>query len=189
MDSSASPSVAQFPNVVAESVAALSIRRLASREEAEACAALMAGSEPWITLGRTHDEALEIMTSPEWEVYVAVGDEQRVLGFVIIVMKGAFVGYIRSIAVAPEARSGGLGSRLFEFAESRVQEESPHVFLCVSSFNPRARALYERHGYAYVGELKDYVVRGHSELLLWKSRGPLREFRARRDDEGAGLRG
>jgi RimJ/RimL family protein N-acetyltransferase len=36
------------------------------------------------------------------------------------------------------------------------------MFLCVSSFNPRARALYERSGYRFVGELPDYVVDGHS---------------------------
>lgn len=163
------------------------IRRLQSREEAEACAALMAGTEPWITLGRTFDEALEIMTSPECEVYVA-GRGGHVLGFVIVVMRGAFVGYIRSIAVAREARSQGIGSRLLQFAEARIGEESPHVFLCVSSFNPRARALYERLGYRFVGELKDYVVRGHSELLMWKSSGPLREFRARREERGQSSR-
>ncbi|HSA55687.1 MAG TPA: GNAT family N-acetyltransferase [Gemmatimonadaceae bacterium] len=152
------------------------IRRLASRQEADACAALMAGSEPWITLGRTYDEALELMTSPAWEVYVAI-DDGRVLGFIIVVMTGAFVGYIRSIAVAHEARGMGIGSRLLEHAEARIHEESPNVFLCVSSFNPRARALYERLGYELVGPLKDFVVRGHSELLMWKSSGPLREFR------------
>jgi ribosomal protein S18 acetylase RimI-like enzyme len=38
----------------------------------------------------------------------------------------------------------------------------------VSSFNPRAQALYRRHGYQYVGEIADYVVAGHSELLFHK---------------------
>ena len=47
----------------------LEIRRLRSPEEAEACAALMAGSEPWITLGRTYDEALALMTGAECEVH------------------------------------------------------------------------------------------------------------------------
>ncbi len=42
------------------------------------------------------------------------------------------------------------------------------MFLCVSSFNGRARALYERHGYRTVGELADYVVDGLSEILMVK---------------------
>lgn len=41
-------------------------------------------------------------------------------------------------------------------------------FLCVSSFNPRARALYERLGYELIGELKDFVIDGASELLMRK---------------------
>jgi hypothetical protein len=40
----------------------------------------------------------------------------------------------------------------------------------------RARALYLRLGYEVVGELRDYLVRGHSEWLLRKSVGPLAEF-------------
>ena len=43
-----------------------------------------------------------------------------------------------------------------------------YVFLCVSDFNVRARALYERHGYRLVGALPDYVVDGHAELLMAK---------------------
>jgi len=42
------------------------------------------------------------------------------------------------------------------------------VFLCVSSFNSRAHALYNRLGYELVGELNDFVIAGASELLLRK---------------------
>jgi len=42
------------------------------------------------------------------------------------------------------------------------------IFLCVSSFNLRAQALYRRLGYEQVGELPGYIVEGHSELLFWK---------------------
>jgi len=37
--------------------------------------------------------------------------------------------------------------------------------------------LYERLGYEVVGELKDYIVPGHSEMLLRKTIGPLVELR------------
>src|SRR5919206_5822 len=110
------------------------------------------------------------------EVYVAVRDGS-VVGFVILVVKGAFVGYIRTIAVRADWRSRGLGRRLIWFAEERIFRDSPNVFICVSSFNERARALYERLGYELVGELRDYIVQGHSEWLLRKTLGPLAEFR------------
>ena len=59
---------------------------------------------------------------------------------------------------------------------STASRTEPNVFLCVSSFNARARLPYERLGYSYVRELHDYLVRGHSELLFRKSRGPWSEF-------------
>jgi ribosomal protein S18 acetylase RimI-like enzyme len=51
------------------------------------------------------------------------------------------------------------------------------VFLCVSSFNERAQKLYQRLGYERVGELPDYVVKGYSEILMRKTRGPIFDFK------------
>ena len=43
-----------------------------------------------------------------------------------------------------------------------------HFFLCVSSFNTRARAFCPRQGYRQVGQFHDEVIDGASELLLYK---------------------
>ena len=75
-----------------------------------------------------------------------------------------------------EERGRDLGARLVAHAERRIFRDSPNVFLCVSTFNTGARRLYHRLGYAEVGELTDYLVRGHGEVLLRKSRGPWSEF-------------
>jgi ribosomal protein S18 acetylase RimI-like enzyme len=96
-----------------------------------------------------------------------------VRGFIIVMTHGALLGYIRILCVDPNTRGRGLGSRLIAFAEERIFREWPNAFLFVSSFNPRARALYERLGYEVVGELKDYIVRGASEILMRKTIGPL----------------
>lgn len=158
----------------------LQIRALGSPEEAQLCAGMMANSEPWITLKRGYEESLALLQDPSREVYVASrGGRGPVLGFLILNMAGAFSGYVQTICVAPEERNRGIGSRLLHFAEERVFRESPNVFLCVSDFNPRARALYERLGYRLVGELTDYVVSGHSEYLMRKTIGPTRESRKR----------
>lgn len=154
---------------------ALRIRPLAGAAEAETCARLMAASEPWLTLGRSYEASLRVVRDPTREVYVA-DDAGAVAGFVVLCLTGAFVGYVQTVCVAPDQRGRGLGTRLVAFAEERIFRVSPNVFLCVSSFNPEARRLYERLGYACVGELTDYLVRGHSELLLRKTRGPWSEF-------------
>jgi ribosomal protein S18 acetylase RimI-like enzyme len=138
----------------------------------------MAASEPWITLKRGVDASFRILKDESKERYVAhAGGE--IAGFLILNMKGAFVGYVQTVCAAPAFRGMGVGTALMAFAERRVFRESPNVFLCVSSFNPGARRLYERLGYAYVGELADYLVAGHSERLYRKSIGPILGFTPR----------
>jgi [ribosomal protein S18]-alanine N-acetyltransferase len=153
----------------------LAFRPLAGPEDALWCARVMSGSEPWITLRRGYDASLRIVSDPTREVYLAWNGSER-LGFVILNMKGAFVGYLQTICVAPEARGRGIGSWLMAFVEERVFKESPNFFLCVSSFNPDAKRLYDRLGFEVVGTLRDYIVRGHDEILMRKTRGPLDEF-------------
>src|SRR5713101_339324 len=155
------------------------MRPLASSEEARVCARMMAGSEPWVTLGRGYEESLALLQDATREVYGAF-EGDRALGFVILNMSGAFVGYIQTICVGEGDRSRGIGTRLMRFAEERIFRESPNVFLCVSSFNPRAKALYERLGYVRVGDLKDYLAPGHSETMFRKTIGSFHEFGQRR---------
>lgn len=153
------------------------IRRLEGRAEAEACARLMAGTEPWITLGRDEAACLALMQHPDREQYVAL-EAGTVVGLLVLSLRGALSGYLQSVCVAPAARGRGVGTALVRFAEARIFREFPNVLLCVSSFNDGARRLYERMGYTYVGELTDYIVRGHSELLYRKTIGPLAGFGA-----------
>lgn len=155
----------------------LHIARLANDDEARACAAMMAASEPWLTLGRDFEVCLSRITDATREVWVARSGG-TVAGFFILNMRGGFVGYIQTICVAPDARGSGLGTRLMQFAEERIFRDYPNVFLCVSSFNTRARALYERLGYTLVGELTDFLVPGYSELLMRKTLGAMSEFKA-----------
>lgn len=138
---------------------------------------MMAESEPWITLRRNYETLFGIVSNPEREIYVAIHGGKEVAGFIMLCMQGAFIGYIQSICIAPGWRNRGLGSRLIAFAEERIFREAPNVFICVSSFNPNARRLYERLGYEVIGELKDYIVSGHSEILLRKSVAPLAGFK------------
>jgi [ribosomal protein S18]-alanine N-acetyltransferase len=156
----------------------LSISRLQSDDEAQTCALLMATSEPWITLGRSFETSLRMIQDPSREVYL-VRDKGEIVGFVILCLTGAFVGYIQTICIHPNRRGQGLGSRLVQFAEQRILKEFPNVFMCVSSFNRDAQRLYQRLGYEVVGELTDYIVRGHSEILLRKTSGPLTTFVSR----------
>jgi [ribosomal protein S18]-alanine N-acetyltransferase len=158
----------------------------AAPDDYEWSARLMAASEPWITLGRDLAECRTALARPGSELFVAVGsltghhvnadqttaDQERPTGFILVAPYGlAGSPYIASIAVAAETRGRDIGSELLRFAERHFAGRE-HLFLLVSSFNLRAERLYRRHGYALVGELKDYIVPGHSELILHKRLPP-----------------
>lgn len=140
----------------------------ASEADREWCARVMASSEPWKTLGRGLDDCRRRCGHPEYELFVAKKGEAR-LGFILLHPRGlAGSPYIAAIAVAEEHRSRGAGTELLSFAEQHFSPQARHLFLCVSSFNDRARLLYERLGYAVAAELKDYVIDGASEILMHK---------------------
>ena len=136
----------------------------------------MADSDPWRTLGIGFELSEKILANPARERYLARVDG-KAAGFLILNMAGGFTGYVQLLGVAPEYRGKGVGRALLEFAERRIFRTTPNVFICVSDFNSAARAFYAKLGYEPVGELKDYVVRGHAEILLRKSIAPLREFK------------
>lgn len=159
-----------------QETAATKIRRLLDIAEAETCARMMSTSEPWTTLGSDYESSLANLTDPLKESYIATSNGET-LGFIILNMRGAVVGYIHAVCVGPGWRDRGLGSTLIEFAEKRIFTEAPNVFLCVSSFNQEALRLFRRLGYEVIGDMKDLFVRGQSETLLRKTIAPLAEFR------------
>ena len=129
---------------------------------------LLARSEPWITLGITADQCKITCHDPEFLLYMAYTDHKP-SGIIILDPRGvAGSPYMKSIAVYPEFRGQGIGSDLLAFAEDLFKEKARHMFLCVSSFNQRAKKFYETHGYQVIGEFKDYIVEGKSEILMHK---------------------
>ena len=153
----------------------IQIRFLDSAKDARVCARMMAESEPRISLKRGYQESLKILTEPMREVYAARLREE-IVGFIVVEMVGTFKGYIKSVCVSTAHRDQGIGSILMNHAEERVFSETLNVFLLVSDFNRGARKLYERLGYEEIGEFKDFITRGHSEVLMRKSIGPLSDF-------------
>jgi ribosomal-protein-alanine N-acetyltransferase len=164
-------SIAPLPSLATEPL----IRPISGPDEALVCARLMAASEPWVTLGRDVATSLRVIQDPTREVYVAqLGEE--IAGFLILCLIGPFVGYLQTMCVAPGWRGRGMGTRFITFAEERIFREFANVFLCVSSFNTEAKRLYLRLGYVEIGEFKDYIVPGYSEILLRKTRGAIRDY-------------
>jgi steroid delta-isomerase-like uncharacterized protein len=134
----------------------------------EWAAELMASTEPWTRLGITLDVCRRACCDPEYLVFIARSGEER-RGFIVLQARGvAGAPYVKTLAVTADRRSGGVGAKLLAFAEDYFRGRSRHLFMCVSSFNTRARSLYERLGYVQVGEFPAHVVPDASEILLYK---------------------
>lgn len=136
----------------------------------------MCSTEPWITLQLTFDKAMQISTDLVLERYVAMQGDDRA-GFILINTGAQFPGYIKILCVSPGFRGKGVGRKLMQFAEDRIFRDFPNMFLCVSSFNTGAQRFYKSLGFHVVGELTDYLVEGHSEILLRKTIGPRSTFK------------
>jgi ribosomal protein S18 acetylase RimI-like enzyme len=140
----------------------------ASEHERDMASQLLASSEPWITLKITREQCEKNCHDPGFLLFMAyVGDKPG--GIILIDPRGvAGSPYIKSIAVFPQFRSKGIGTKLLAFTEDLVKSKSRHIFICVSSFNNKARKLYERCGYQSLCEFKDYIIEGASEILMHK---------------------
>jgi [ribosomal protein S18]-alanine N-acetyltransferase len=152
------------------------INKAKTIEEVNECAHFMCHSEPWITLKRDYTQSFATLKDTSKELYLAMSDK-NFAGFLLLQMTGSFKGYIQSLFVHPEMRRKGIGSSLLQFGENRIFRETPNVFICVSSFNSIAQEFYLNKGYEIVGELTNYIVNGHSEILLRKTIGCLSDFK------------
>jgi ribosomal-protein-alanine N-acetyltransferase len=146
------------------------------RDDFAACAGIMVATDPWITLGLDYDACLKAFDGPFREVYV-LKKEGEIIGFVIIQPQGTFKGYIQTIAINEAYRGAGYGTQLLQFCEDKILQYSPNIFICVSSFNQGAIQLYTKFGFELMGELKDFVKKGFTELLLRKTVGPVVGYR------------
>jgi ribosomal protein S18 acetylase RimI-like enzyme len=139
-----------------------------TEDERAWAARLLATSEPWISLGVTEEKTRQTLHDPGYLVYIA-HINNAACGLIIIHPRGvAGSPYIKTIAVSAEYRNEGIGASLMNFAETSFRNRSRYIFLCVSSFNSKARIFYQKLGYTMVGELKDYIIDGASEILMSK---------------------
>ena len=142
--------------------------REANEKEKDLAARLLAESEPWVTLHITSEQCRKNCHDPEFLLYMAYCGSKP-SGIMLLDPRGvAGSPYLKSLAVYPEFRGQGVGAALLSFAEELFRSRSKHMFLCVSSFNIRAQKFYKNYGYEEIGELKNYIIEGESEILMHK---------------------
>lgn len=154
----------------------LKISRTASVKDLRAAARRMAASDPWLKLGLDARRCFKSLAAPYRETYSASSGGVHA-GHVTINMNGLLRGYIQVLFVAEGRRGRGVGEGLMRFAEKKIFRDSPNVFLCVSSFNKGAIRFYRGLGYRKAGLLENFLAKGHDEILMRKTRGPLLSYK------------
>ena len=144
-------------------------------EDGPAVIGILADSEPWKTLGY-HAADWQPLFAPlpagrEGYVMEAGG---AVAGIALVAPRVLLGDYLELLAVAPVARGQGLGGQFLAHVEEIVFGRMKNLFVCVSDFNEGARRFYARHGYEVIGRLPDLLVQGRAEILMRKTKGPVR---------------
>jgi len=146
----------------------------AAELDLDTCRRLVLGSEPWITLGYGEEDVqATVRAAPTGRILIA-RDGERIVGFALST-PGVLLGeYLKILTVDAAFRGRGVGARLMAALEAAAFQRWPNVYLCVTDFNTTARRFYRRLGYAEIGALPDLLVTGSAEILMRKTRGPLR---------------
>lgn len=129
---------------------------------------VLSETDPWLSLQIGKAQCLQMLQDTQLCCYIAMLAEIPV-GAMMIHPRGlAGAAYLKSIAVVEDFRGKGIGAALLRYAEAQYAPVSKKLFLCVSDFNIRAQAFYIEQGYEKIAILKDHIVKGKDEWLMFK---------------------
>lgn len=96
-------------------------------------------------------------------------DGDKPCGVAWVIKDGGFARspYLRLIAIDKIHQRNGVGLDLMKELEQRHLKDKG-FFLLVTSTNSQARSFYEALGYSSLGELKDFVKEGMTEVIYYK---------------------
>lgn len=105
------------------------------------------------------------------ETIIAQNSAGEPVGVMTYLMKGMLGGlpYLGLLGVRQDYRGQGVGSQLIDVFTGICEGAGyKRCFICVSSFNPRAKKLYQSKGFQQVGAMPDMAKQGITEYLLMK---------------------
>ena len=138
-------------------------------EVAPALAAAICSIDPWHRMGYAAAAMAGYLAAREpGTCRRAILHDGRVIGAVSVRHPWLRGPYLELLALLPGDQSRGAGAAILDWMTAEVQGRANSLWVCASSFNGRALAFYERHGFVRVGDLDGLVVPGFAEILLRK---------------------
>lgn len=100
------------------------------------------------------------------------GREKGIVGYAVLI-QAADEAELLNLAVADDARRGGIGSSLLRsLLEAAARKGVTRMYLEVRESNAAARGLYAAHGFAEVGRRRGYYQRPAEDALILQKVGP-----------------
>jgi len=130
----------------------------------------MASMPPWSVIGWPVDRLIrtlqrELPSVRRFEVIV----EEALAGIVTIQDPFLHGPYLQLLAILPEFQGRKLGQHILEWMEAQARlSESRQLWLCVSTFNARGKAFYERFGFEAAAVLEKLASDSSDELFMRK---------------------
>lgn len=142
--------------------------RLVQAFDVPVLAAALATMDPWRRLGYSA-AALERYLLRDDPALTRMVLEREGNAVAVLALRRPWLRgpYVELLAVLPQARGGGLGRVLLDWAAAQAGDGA-NLWACVSDFNTSARAFYARQGFVEVAPLPDLVAEGAGEILLRK---------------------
>jgi ribosomal protein S18 acetylase RimI-like enzyme len=155
--------------LTAHNLGELALRPL-SAENARKLGEALSIIPPWSVIGYPAERLADWLqreqpTMRKFEVMAGV----RLAGIIVIQEPFLYGPYLKLIAILPAFQGQGFGLRLLQWMESQARrQEARQLWLCVSTFNKRAREFYERLGFEPVAVLDKLASEASDELLMRK---------------------
>lgn len=145
---------------------------LGLREDLEECCRALEGSKLFDEYFKDDKKRSSFILEgiEKQEVHIAKNENNKTIGFMRIDDVGMFSGFpfLRLIAVNNDYRCKGFGTQMLEIYESKYKGRVNKIFLCVSSFNDRAKKLYAAVGFKEVGRVEGLYKKGTYESIMMK---------------------
>ncbi|MFH1350780.1 MAG: GNAT family N-acetyltransferase [Pseudomonadota bacterium] len=130
----------------------------------------LAGMEPWLTLGYTHEGLHNYLVRPDsalMKYLVSISGEAA--GLVCIRYPWLRGPCLELLAVFDEHQGRGTGTQILRWIEEQVRSVSDNLWVLVSSFNAGALKFYQSQGFVKIGAVPDLVKPGYDEIVYRKT--------------------
>jgi [ribosomal protein S18]-alanine N-acetyltransferase len=115
----------------------------------------------------------EFAQVPDHRLYLAAHSGQALIGYAGMLFTGGPEADVVTIAVAKPQWGKGVGTALLAgLLNAAVGRSCAEVYLEVRADNPRAQALYERHGFMRVGVRKGYYQPAGVDAIVMRKELP-----------------